>query len=335
MEVTDKMGPSLVIGVNGQDGSYLAEHLLSEGLNVVGIGRQQASRYVKPAPNFSYRHLDLGDVDALATLLSEIRPDRIYYLAAIHGAAGFSYEETWQAALKVNLGAVQICLEHLRLSGDRGRLLYASSLKAFGAQPPSVVSEASERRSSCLYSITKNGAFDLIDYYRRSHGLRATVLFLLNHESPRRPDHFFLPRLTSLLADSLKGEPKGQPLKSLDFACDWGSSLEYMMMAKRLLDLDDNRDYVLGTGRTWTGLELTEALFAAAGLDWQIHVDLEKAPSSEPIREFRADIARLETALGSGPIETALDVARWILFENHGLTLGDAPKQAQKVGLSS
>lgn len=333
-EVTASMGPSLVIGVNGQDGSYLAEHLLALGLDVVGIGRQGSSRYVQAHPHFHYRGLDLEDGEALAALLAEIQPFRIYYLAAIHGAAGFSYEETWQAALKVNLGAVQICLEHLRMANRGARLLYASSLKAFGDQPPAVVSEASPRRSTCLYSITKNGAFDLIDYYRTRHGIRATVLFLLNHESPRRPGHFFLPRLTGLLASALKGEPRKTPLKSLDFACDWGDAAEFMAIAAQLLDLDDNHDYVLGTGKTWTGLEMTEALFASAGLDWRDHVDLMKAPGSEPIRQFRADIGRLRTALGDGPKATALDVAHWILGENHGLSISAETNKPLKVVLS-
>lgn len=328
------MGPNLVIGVNGQDGSYLAEHLLALGIEVIGLGRQASSRYVQPCDNFTYRALDLQDSDALAALLREIEPARIYYLAAIHGASGFAYETSWQAALKVNLGAVQICLEYLRMVKKTGRLLYASSLKAFGTQPPEIVNEASTRLSSCLYSITKNGAFDLIDYYRKQHRLRATVLFLLNHESPRRPDHFFLPRLTARLAAALNGEAKGEPLNSLDFACDWGSSLEYMTIAKRLLDLDDNQDYVLGTGKTWSGLEFTEALFAAVDLDWRDYVDLLKAPNSEPVHHFRADISRLEAALGAPPEQTALDVATWILAENHGLTLGHRPNKLLKAGFS-
>lgn len=328
------MGPSLVIGVNGQDGSYLAEHLLTLGRDVVGVGRQSTSRYVQPGPRFTYRDLDLTDSDALAELLADLRPERIFYLAAIHGASGFSYEESWQSALKVNLGAVHICLDHLRASDSNGRLLYASSLKAFGTQPPSIVNESSQRQSSCLYSITKNGAFDLIDYYRKHHDIRATVLFLLNHESPRRPAHFFLPRLTGLLASALNGKPKGEPLKSLDFACDWGSSAEFMTIARQLLDLDINQDYVLGTGKTWTGVEITEALFSAADLDWRNHVNLVKPPNSEPIHHFRADISRLVAALGGGPKVSALDVATWILQENHGLSLHESIEHTLKVGHS-
>ncbi len=328
------MGPSLVIGVNGQDGSYLAEHLLARGQEVVGLGRQVAARHVGFDQHFTYRALDLTDGEALAALLTDIQPARIYYLAAVHGAADFIYEEIWQAALKVNLGAVQICLEYLRNAAEPARLLYASSLKAFGDRPPAIVSETSPRLSSCLYSITKNGAFDLIDYYRRQHGVQATVLFLLNHESPRRPAHFFLPRLTAMLAAALKGEARGEPLKSLDFACDWGSSAEFMTIATRLLDQGDHQDYVLGTGKTWTGLEITEALFAAANLEWRDHVDLEKLPGSAPIHRFRADIGRLEATLGAGPRVTALDVARWILAENHGLILGDQPNTTLKVGLA-
>lgn len=315
------MRRSLVIGVNGQDGSYLAEHLLAQGSEVVGIGRQDASRYVPREPRYTYHQLDLTQPDALAHALAEVRPDRIYHLAALHGASGFVYEDKWQDALAVNLGSVHVCLEHIRLAAPATRLLYASSLKAFGTPPPEVICEATPRRSSCLYSITKNAATDLIDYYRSHHRVRASVLYLLNHESPRRPANYMLPSMVALLASAIEGKRPAGRLRSLDFACDWGSSAEYMALGCRLLEDNRNQDYVMATGRTLTGEELLSALFARAGLDWRACVELDKPVGSEPIAAYRADISRLVEVLGAGPRSSAIDVALWILKERHGHTI--------------
>src|SRR5690606_10077599 len=107
---------------------------------------------------------DLTEAGALAAALARIAPDRIYHVAALHGASGFVYEDKWQDALAVNLGTVHLCLEHIRLRSPATRLLYASSLKSFGSPPPPVIVETAPRRSNCLYSITKNAATDLVEY---------------------------------------------------------------------------------------------------------------------------------------------------------------------------
>jgi GDPmannose 4,6-dehydratase len=312
------MRRSLVIGVNGQDGSYLAEHLLAQGGEVIGLGRQQASRYVAPHPRYTYRQLDLTAAGALAALLPETAPDRIYHLAALHGASGFVYEDKWQDALAVNLGSVHLCLEHIRLRAPATRLLYASSLKAFGSPPPPVIVETAPRRSTCLYSITKNAATDLIEYYRVHHRVRASVLFLLNHESPRRPGHFVLPRMVALLAAALDGRKPAGSLRSLDFVCDWGSSAEYMQLGCRVLEDERNQDYVMATGRTWSGEEVLAELFRRAGLDWRQWVEIERPVGSEPVTYYEADVGRLVETLGAGPQMSAVDVAAWILQECHG-----------------
>ncbi|MEM6388193.1 MAG: GDP-mannose 4,6-dehydratase, partial [Pseudomonadota bacterium] len=280
---------AIVIGVDGQDGSYMAEHLLELGWQVVGLGRRNTPRIGTGHDRFVYSRCDIRSADDLATLLEKHKPHRIYHLAAVHGASGYVYEDGWQDALAVNLGAVHICLEHIRNAAPETRLLYASSLKAFGTPSPAIVSEETPLRSDCLYSITKNAAVELIDYYRNHHGVRASALYLFNHESPRRASNFFLPRVTAMLAAAMKGEAVDNRLASLDFACDWGSALEFMKIGARLLEEDANSDYVIATGRTWTGLEFVEALFGAAGLDWRDHLDIAKPVGSENIRHYQAD----------------------------------------------
>jgi GDPmannose 4,6-dehydratase len=307
--------------VNGQDGSYLAEYLLAAGWQVVGVGRQQKPRYLQLAEGFDYLRIDLAQQGALSPVLAAANASHIYYLAAVHGASGFEYESRWQEAVTVNLANVHLCLEYIRTATPTTRLLYASSLKAFGTPPPKVISEFTPRRSQCLYSITKNGASDVISYYRDTHRLRASVLYLFNHDSPRRPAHFVLPRMVSLLARALRGQPRGR-LRSLDFACDWGNAAEFMQLGHRLLEDERNIDYVIATGRTWTGAEFIEALFASAGLDWHDHVELEQPLGTQPIVATHGDITCMRRTLGTAPCQSALDVAHWILRENERIDLG-------------
>lgn len=312
---------AVVLGSNGQDGSYLVRHLLDQGHEVLGLARQAESRYVEARPDFRHRQLDLRDPDALARALADWRPKRIYHLAAVHGAAGFLYEDKWQSALRVNTGAVHACLEYIRLNDPEARLLYASSLKVFGRVPPATISEATPRVSSCLYSITKNAAAELIDHYRREHGLGANVVYLFNHESPRRPAHFFLPRVVGILAGAIDGRRVDNRLRTLHFACDWGSSAEFMELAAALLEAAPGQDRVIATGTTWRGEEFVAALFERAGLNWRDCLSIESAEEDGPIRMYRADISALKASLGRGPERSALDVALWILRENHGITL--------------
>ena len=216
------MNTALVLGVNGQDGSYLAEVLIERHYQVIGVGRQAASRWVDPS-RFRYVSLDAADASALDALLAQAEPDEIYHMAAIHGSAGHAYETGWRDALSLNVGSVHTCLEHIRNRGRDTRLFYPSSLKVFGASPPPRVNEHTPRVSSCLYSITKNAATELIHFYRREHNVRAAIGYYFNHDSPRRPDSYFLPRLAARIAAQLRRDGSGPDVATLDFWCDWGS----------------------------------------------------------------------------------------------------------------
>ena len=117
---------ALVLGVNGQDGSYLAESLLARGWSVHGAGRQAESRWLDVAKNFTYHELDLNDIGALSALLKTLRPGFIFHMAAVHGASGFSYEDHWLETHAVNTLAAHAVLEHLRCDAPDGAMIYIS-----------------------------------------------------------------------------------------------------------------------------------------------------------------------------------------------------------------
>ncbi len=303
------MTSTLVLGVNGQDGSYIADVLLERGHAVTGVGQQAVSRWVD-STRFNYIQLNAADAAALTGLLSHLMPDQIYHMAAVHGSSGHIYEAGWRQALALNVGSVHTCLEHMRLRSPATRLFYPSSLKVFGNPPPAEIEETTPRVSTCLYSITKNAATELIHYYRSRHGSWACVGYYFNHDSPRRPASYFLPRLTAQIAAAMKHNETAPGVATLDFWCDWGSSREFMELTVDLLDLAAPRDVIMATGRPVYAADLARNLAESVG------VALPPAPPrTHDAPLVRARLEGLQRAVGRLPRNGALDVARWILAD--------------------
>lgn len=307
----------LVLGVNGQDGSYIANHLLVRKCLVWGVGRQPTSKWVGPNKRFTYNSLDLTNIADLTALMRAIDPHRIFHFAAIHGAAGYEYEEHWYEAHLVNTLATHAILEHIRRSNKEGVLIYASSSKAFGHAPPTHTSELCVRKSQCIYSITKNAATDLIQYYRSRHGVLASVVWLFNHESPRRASSYFIPHIVNILANSILDSNHQGSIDSLSFWGDWGDANEYMRLVVDIAEKAPGNDFILASGATLWARQFVERLFLRYGLDAANHViPRATSPKTKPKR-WRADISRLSQMLGSTPRVRIQDVCDEILRLNH------------------
>lgn len=304
---------ALVLGGNGQDGTYLSQALLRRGHQVISIGKDRVPRNVPTSDGFSYHSLDLRDRAGLAELLREHAPSSVYHFAAVHkSAAGAPYEDRFGDMLDVNVASVHVVLEHLRRQQDAepppGRLIYASSIKAFGEPLPERIDEDTPRRSNCLYAVTKNAATDLIHHYRLRHDVQASVVWLANHESPRRPADFFIPKLARCLASAVVEPVRSPPASfyTLDFHCDWGSAEEYADLVVDMLEQAPGQDFVLGTGRTVLARELVRAVFAARGLDSSDHV--REAHVTRQGARYHVVNEKLQRVLGRQPERTIEDV---------------------------
>ncbi len=308
---------ALVLGVNGQDGSYLAESLLARGWVVHGVGRQAASRWIGDKANYSYHALDLNETEALSALMLALRPGFIFHVAAVHGASGFSYEDHWREAHSVNTLAAHAALEYLRREDPRGVMIYASSSKAFGLTMPSLVRESSPRQSTCIYSTTKNAATDLIAYYRQRHGLRASVVWTFNHESARRGNEYFIPKIVDTLARSILDPGFVGRIGTLQFASDWGDAAEYMDIVADIAEKLPGRDFILATGTTWTARDFVDRLFQRYGLRFAEHLVEQQAAIGNQPPAWRADLSALSVALGRTPRRSILEVCNSMLQANH------------------
>jgi GDPmannose 4,6-dehydratase len=311
-------GHALVLGVNGQDGSYLAEQLLQSGWQVTGVGRQAGSRWVDAShPGFRYHGMDLTDDRALSALLLATGPTAVFHFAAVHGSAGFDYESRWRDVHAVNTLATHAVLEHLRCHAPDAVLVYASSSKVFRTAAGGVFNESSPRESTCIYSTTKNAATDLIAYYRNQHHAKVSVVWTFNHESPRRGESYFLPRIVNHLASALGDPGYVGEIASLSFWSDWSDARDFMAATAAIAQQAPGEDFVLASGRTLWAEDFVADLFERYGLQYQRHLAVKFPPEGGCPPAFSADTAKLRQRVTCPPMRPALEVAEDMLRRNH------------------
>ncbi|MDO8288329.1 MAG: GDP-mannose 4,6-dehydratase [Parvibaculum sp.] len=298
---------SLVLGVNGQDGSYLAEALLRRGHQVVGVGRNTASRYIVPSSQFRYVDLDLRDGAALGRLASEVAPDFAFHFAAVHGSAGFQYEPVVGDMFATNVVALHVLLEHARLSSKPVRVVYAGSSKIFPNPLEGVIDETTPARATCLYSIGKIAARDLIMQYRALHKVAATNLILFNHESSRRPLQFLLPTIANGILRAKTDPAFRLKVQTLDFRIDWAAADEFADLSVEIATRTDVDEFVLASGVTHHARAIVHGLFQQYGLDGETCI-IEALARRDPGPEFRVSLERLEKAVGRKPVKSVPDI---------------------------
>lgn len=296
------MPRSLVIGVNGQDGSYLAEALLNRGHEVIGCGRGEVSRYVGASNNYIYERVDLRDLDSIAALLHRCAPDTVFHVAAVHGPSGFEYEKAWRDMMTVNVLSLHVLLEHARNKAPATRVIYAGSMKIFPPPLEGKIDEMTSARATCLYSIGKMTSRDLIFQYREKHNVAATNLVLFNHESPRRSPAYFLPTVARSISLAKADRSFRTKVNTLDFRIDWSAAEELMDIVVDVAERSNLPEVILASGKTWHARSAIKDLFARYDLDFREHI-IETLAPSDAGPEFHVDIERLVKATGRRPAQ--------------------------------
>ncbi|MDB2472671.1 GDP-mannose 4,6-dehydratase [Amylibacter sp.] len=302
----------LVLGVNGQDGSYAAEKFIQKGYAVIGIGRQKHSKWLQETSTFKYIQVDLNCFDSVLSVLRKEAPDIIFNAAAVHGPANFSYESVWRDVQLVNVGLTHGILEYLRLEASSCFYMFLSSSKAFSSNENSVLDEKSPRSGECIYSITKNASTDLIKYYRLRYKLKASVVWTFNHESPRRGKQFFVPKIVDILAKSIVDSTYKSTIYTLDFFCDWGDAEEFMEISTEICERKISDDFILATGKSIFAKEFVEKFFSNHGLSYRDHIDVSHTLGS-PKYVVRAELSKLQSLIKKTPSLSVYEVAEKIL----------------------
>jgi GDPmannose 4,6-dehydratase len=275
---------ALITGITGQDGSYLAELLLSKGCEVHGIIRRASTFntgrldhiYSDPHLNKTALKLhygDLSDASAMARLIDKIAPDEIYNLAA-QSHVRVSFDSPEYTTDITATGVVRL-LEAIRETGIKPRFYQASSSEMFGK-----VQEVPQRETTPFYPRSPYGCAKVYAHwitvnYRESYGLHASNGILFNHESPRRGETFVTRKITRAVAHILAGLQPKLYLGNLDAKRDWGYAQEYVQAMWLMLQQDQPDDYVIATNETHSVREFLEAAFAHAGLDWRKYVEID------------------------------------------------------------
>jgi len=299
----------LVLGVNGQDGGYLAQSLVDRGHVTLGIGRNSASRWMPEGALFEYRKVDLTTRGALDDCLVDFAPDAVFHFAAIHGAAadGFTYEAHWHDMILVNVLSLHTILEYARTANQSMRIFYAGSSKVFPAPLSGPIDEGTPMRATCLYSVGKLTSRDLMEHYRTQHGIVTTNLILFNHDSPRRAPQYFLPTIARALREARSGSNRRTTIATLDFHIDWTAADEMMDLLADLVERPNVAELVVASGNTYNARAFVRSLFQLYGLKMEDHL-IEKSPPSNPGPAFQVDIGRLASLCGRRPGKTAFDI---------------------------
>ncbi len=275
---------ALITGITGQDGSYLAELLLSKGYEVHGLIRRSSNfntnriDHIFQDPHDEGQRLilhfgDLTDGSRLVTLLAEIQPDEVYNLAA-QSHVRVSFDEPEYTGDTTGLGTIRL-LEAIRSAGVQPRFYQASSSEMFGATPPPQNEETPFYPRS-PYGVAKVYSYWITRNYREAYGLFATNGILFNHESPRRGATFVTRKITRAVARIAAGRQSELYMGNLDAVRDWGYAPEYVEGMWRMLQHDEPQDYVLATGTAYSVKDFLRFSFEHAGLDWEKYVKFDE-----------------------------------------------------------
>lgn len=292
------MKRALITGYTGQDGSYLAELLLDKGYEVFGLIRRRATPGDENVAHLAGRvTLVPGDMIDHASLMAAVersQPDEVYNLAA-QSYVGASWSQAEATAQITALGAVRL-LEAVRLACPTARYYQASSSEMFGLSPPPQ-SEATSFHPRSPYGAAKLHAHWATINARESYGLFACSGILFNHESPRRGTEFVTRKIARAAARIRLGLEHDLTLGNLDARRDWGFAGDYVRAMWLMLQADEPRDYVVGTGETRRVRDFAEVAFGRAGLDYRDHVRHDPAlnrPTEVPALLADASAARRE-----------------------------------------
>jgi len=299
---------ALISGITGQDGSYLAELLLSKGYEVHGLLRRSSSfatgriEHLYQDPHDEHRRLflhyaDLLDQSSLMSHLHAVKPDEVYNLGA-QSHVKVSFEMPEFTAESVGMGALRL-LEAIRTVDWPIRYYQAGSSEMYGAVLESPQSETTPFNPRSPYAAAKVFAHHITVNYRDAYGIHASNGILFNHESPRRGATFVTRKITRGVAAILAGAQDKLFLGNLDAQRDWGYAAEYVEAMWRMLQQDEPDDYVIATGEMHSVREFVEIAFGLVGLDWQEYVEIDpRYYRPTEVAELLGDASKAQRALG-------------------------------------
>ena len=271
------MNKALIVGITGQDGSYLAEYLLNKGYKIHGIVRRSSNGNL-----FRINHIldkitlhfgDLSDSLSLLKIISEVKPDEIYNLAA-QSQVYISFDIPEYTSNITGLGALRL-LECIKLVNKNIKYFQAVSSEIFGDTKDCPQTENTQLNPKNPYGISKLYAYQTTKNYRNTYNMFTCNAILYNHESPRRSENFVTKKITKALARIVTKEQKELLLGNIDDKRDWGYAKDYVEAMYLMLQQDSPDDYIISTGETHSVRDFLDIAFKLVNLDWHKYVKID------------------------------------------------------------
>mgnify|MGYP003627101150 FL=1 len=295
------MKKAFITGINGQDGSYLAEMLLSKGYEVHGIlkrnsvAENQTARLDNIFSDLHLQYGDMTDMSSLARVLQKAQPDEIYNLAA-QSHVRISFDQPIYTVNTVGMGVLNL-LEAMKLVCPKSRLYQASSSEMFGNSIDPV--DGYQRETTPMiptspYGCAKTFAYHLIRNYRASYDMFLSNGILFNHESPRRGTNFVTNKVVKEAVKIKRGLSTELAMGNLDATRDWGHAKDYVKAMWMILQYPVPDDFVCATGVSHTVRELVDYVFSSLGMDWTEYVTQdERYFRPEELTDLKGDSTKL------------------------------------------
>ena len=295
------MKKALITGINGQDGSYLAEFLIDKGYEVFGtlkrnsVAENQTARLDSVYDKVKLFYADLTDLASLISVIQKTQPDEIYNLAA-QSHVRISFDQPIYTAQVTGVGTLNM-LEAVRLIKPDAKIYQASSSEMFGN---SIDSDGFQRETTPMNPVSPYGCAKVYSYnicrnYRNSYNMFISNGILFNHESPRRGTNFVTNKVVKEAVKIKKGLSNKLSLGNLDATRDWGHAKDYVDAMWRILQLDEPNDYVCATGISHTVRELCEYVFTKLDLDYNDYVVMDKKfLRPEELQDLKGDPSKLK-----------------------------------------
>lgn len=317
---------ALITGINGQDGSYLAEFLLDKGYSVYGIlkrnsvAENQTARLDKVYDKVKLEYADLTDMSSLVRVVQKIMPDEIYNLAA-QSHVRISFDQPIYTANVTGLGTLNL-LEAVKLIKPNTKIYQASSSEMFGN---SIDSDGFQRETTPMNPVSPYGCAKVFSYnicrnYRNSYDMFISNGILFNHESPRRGTNFVTNKVCKEAVKIKLGLSNELKLGNLEATRDWGHAKDYVKAMWEILQLDKPDDFVCSTGISHSVRELCDYVFSSLGMDYKEYVTQdEKFLRPEELNDLKGDSSKLVKTTGwthEYTFETMLDemINYWLVY---------------------
>lgn len=314
---------ALITGLHGQDGSYLAEHLLSLGYEVYGLVRRSTQKRAPIDSRIRLIEGDMSDEVSLRSAIEESAPDEIYNLAAQSHIV--SSNKAPLVTMDVNGLGVQRLLQAIVDINPRIRFYQAGTSEMFGGLDSNASSEATRFHPRSPYGCAKVFAHHTVVHYRERFGLHASNGILFNHESPRRGEEFVTRKITRALGRMKVGLQDKLILGNVDAYRDWGFAGDYVKAMHLMLQQPEGGDYVVGTGKTYSVRTfLHTAMGLLAPIEGQIITQSDSMARTTDVHHLRADPSLAERVLGWKPETTFSQLVRMMVESDYALAKKEA-----------